>query len=191
MANTKKNVEKKDVQEVMTEEVVVTEELVEEVPVVAKPKKANKPKHDPDELIDCRSMVFGELMLIGPKTRMRYSWANEGDVRPVEYQDLVSWRALHSKYLFAPFIIIEDEDLCEEWNADLGPIYDKLQDVNLKDIFNMPHRQFVTQLKQLPETMKSSMQNMAYAMIQDGSLYDLRKIKAMDEILGTELTMMI
>jgi hypothetical protein len=186
MANTKKNVEKKDV----VEEVVVTEEFVEEAPVVAKPKKA-KPKHDPDELIDCRSMVFGELMLIGPKTRMRYSWANEGDVRPVEYQDLVSWRALHSKYLFAPFIIIEDEDLCEEWKVDLGPIYDKLQDVNLKDIFNMPHRQFVTQLKQLPETMKSSMQNMAYAMIQDGSLYDLRKIKAMDEILGTELTMMI
>ena len=50
---------------------------------------------------------------------------------------------------------------------------------------------FVAQLKQLPDTMKTSMQNMAYSMIQDGSLYDLRKIKAMDEILGTELTMMI
>jgi hypothetical protein len=32
---------------------------------------------------------------------------------------------------------------------------------------------------------------MAYAMIQDGTLYDLRIIKAIDEILGTELKMMI
>jgi hypothetical protein len=32
---------------------------------------------------------------------------------------------------------------------------------------------------------------MAYAMIQDGTLYDLRIIKAIDETLGTELMMMI
>ena len=191
MANTKKTVENKDMQETLVEEVVTAEEVIEEIPVVEKPKKVNKPKHDPSELIACRSMIFGELMLIGPKTKMRYSWANEGDIREVEYQDLVSWRALHSKYLFAPYIIIEDEDICEEWKADLGPVYDKLQDINLRDIFNMPQRQFVAQLKQLPDTMKTSMQNMAYSMIQDGSLYDLRKIKAMDEILGTELTMMI
>jgi hypothetical protein len=39
--------------------------------------------------------------------------------------------------------------------------------------------------------MKSTVQNMAYSMIQDGTLYDLRTIKAIDEILGTELKMMI
>ena len=177
MANTKKK--------------VVKEEIVETEVKVEAPKKINKPKHDPSELINCRSVVFGEFMLIGPKTHMRYSWANEGDTREVEYQDLVSWRALHSKYLFEPMIIIEDEDICEEWKADLQPIYNKLQDINLKELFNMPQRQFVSKLKQLPPTMKSSVQNMAYAMIQDGSLYDLRKINAMDEVLGTELKMMI
>jgi hypothetical protein len=55
----------------------------------------------------------------------------------------------------------------------------------------MPHRQFIAKLKQLPDAMKSTVQNMAYAMIQDGTLYDLRTIKAIDEILGTELKMMI
>ena len=58
-------------------------------------------------------------------------------------------------------------------------------------MFRLPHRQFVSQLKKLPESMKSTVQNMAYAMIQDGTLYDLRTIKAIDEILGTELKMMI
>ena len=179
MANTKKSTS------VVNEETVNTEETVKPV------KKVNKPKHDANELILCRSVVYGELMLIGPKTRMRYSWANEGDVREVEYQDLVSWRALHSPYLFEPMIIIEDEDICDEWAADLKDIYEKSKQVNLKEMFKLPHRQFVSQLKQLPEAMKSTVQNMAYNMVQDGTLYDLRTIKAIDEILGTELKMMI
>ena len=151
----------------------------------------NKPKHDPNEFIPCRSVRFGELRLIGPKTRTPYSWANEGDIREVEYQDLMSWKALGSKYLFEPFIIIEDEDIVEEWKADLGKLYAGLQEIDLKAMFKLPERQFIAQLKKLPEGMKSTVQNMAYAMIQDGTLYDLRVIKAIDTILGTELIMMI
>lgn len=182
MANNKKTV--------VEEEVVETEVAVEE-PKVETPKKVNKPKHEASELISCRSLVFGELRLIGPKTNMPYSWLNEGDSRDVEYQDLLSWKALGSRYLFEPFIIIEDDDLLEEWKSDLEPVYDKLENVSLKELFNLPQRQFVAQLKQLPAKMKMSVQNMAYSMIQDGTLYDLRKINAMDEVLGTELKLMI
>lgn len=180
MATTKKST--------VDNEEIIEDEVVEEV----KPtKKVNKPKHDPSELILCRSVRFGELRLIGPKTRMPYSWANEGDVREVEYQDLVSWRALHSRYLFEPMIIIEDEELVEEWKADLGKLYDEVQKIDLKELFRLPHRNFVAQLKKLPAGMKTTVQNMAYTMIQDGTLYDLRTIRAIDEILGTELMMMI
>jgi hypothetical protein len=181
MSNTKKTV--------VEDEVAVEE--TEVVETVKPAKKVNKPKHEPNELVMCRSVVFGELILIGPKTHMIYSWANEGDVREVEYQDLVSWRALHSKYLFAPLIVVEDEDICEEWKADLGKLYEEIQSVDLKEFFNLPIRQFTAQLKKLPATMKSSVQNMAYAMIQDKTLYDLRKIEAIDEILQTELKTMI
>lgn len=180
MATTKKTVE--------TEEIIETE-VVEEVKPT--PKKTNKPKHDPSELILCRSVRFGELRLIGPKTRMPYSWANEGDVREVEYQDLVSWRALRSRYLFEPMIIIEDEEIVEEWKADLGDLYEELQSIDIKEMFKLPHRSFVAQLKKLPAGLKTTVQNMAYSMIQDGTLYDLRTIKAIDETLGTELIMMI
>lgn len=181
MASTKKST-------VVTDEIIETE-VVEKVKPA--PKKVNKPKHDPSELILCRSVRFGELRLIGPKTRMPYSWANEGDVREVEYQDLVSWRALRHKYLFEPMIIIEDEDLVEEWKADLGDLYDKLQTIDIKAMFKLPHRQFIAQLKNLPAGMKTTVQNMAYSMIQDRTLYDLRIIDAIDETLGTELKMMI
>ena len=167
------------------------EEVKENETSKSAPKKTNKPKHDSNELILCRSVRFGELRLIGPKTHMPYSWANEGDVREVEYQDLVSWRALHSPYLFEPMIIIENQDICEEWSADLGKLYDNLQQIDLKEMFKLPHRQFVAQLKKLPDGMKTTVQNMAYSMIQNRTLYDLRTIDAIDEILGTELKMMI
>lgn len=189
MANTKKT--KVQTEEIVEQETVeVVKEVVEEV-VKPTSKKVNKFKHDPNEFIPCRSVRFGELRLIGPKTHTSYSWANEGDIREVEYQDLISWKALGSRYLFEPMIIIEDEDIVEEWKSDLGKLYDKLQQVDLKEMFKLPHRNFVAQLKKLPNGMKSTVQNMAYAMIQDGTLYDLRTIKAIDEILGTELIMMI
>ena len=183
MATTKKST-------VETEEIIETE-VVEEVKSAPAPKKVNKPKHDSNELILCRSVRFGGLRLIGPKTHMPYEWANEGDVREVEYQDLISWRALHSRYLFEPMIIIEDEDIVEEWKADLGELYEELQNVDIRAMFKLPHRQFVAQLKKLPAGMKTTVQNMAYSMIQDRTLYDLRIIDSIDEILGTELKMMI
>lgn len=185
MANTKKSA-------VESEETIETE-VIEEVVEAVKPapKKTNKPKHDPNELILCRSVRFGGLRLIGPKTHMPYEWANEGDVREVEYQDLVSWRALRSRYLFEPMIIIEDEDIVEEWKADLGDLYEELQNIDIRAMFKLPHRQFVAQLKKLPAGLKTTVQNMAYSMIQDRTLYDLRIIDAIDEILGTELKMMI
>lgn len=190
MANTKKS---KVVTEEVVEEVVAatnTEEVVEET-IIPAPKKVNKPKHDSNELIPCRSVRFGGLRLIGPKTHMPYEWSNEGDIREVEYQDLISWKALGSRYLFEPMIIIEDEQLVEEWKSDLGELYAGLQEIDLKAMFKLPTRQFVAQLKKLPEGMKPTVQNMAYAMIQDRTLYDLRTIDAIDEILGTELKMMI
>ena len=179
MATTKKST-------VETEEII---EAVEEVKIT--PKKASKVKHDPNEYVPCRSVRFGELILIGPKTRTPYRWANEGDIADVEFQDLMSWKALRHKYLFEPMIIIEDEDIVEEWSADLGKLYADLQYIDVKVLFKLPQRQFVAQLKKLPVGMKTTVQNMAYSMIQDGTLYDLRIIKAIDETLGTELIMMI
>ena len=190
MANTKKA--RASVEEVI-EKVVIedkVEEIVEET-IAPAPRKVNKVKHDPNEWIPCRSVRFGGLRLIGPKTHTPYEWVNEGDVKEVEYQDLVSWKALGSKYLFDPMIIIEDEDIVEEWKADLGKIYEGLQELDLKAMFKLPERQFVAQLKKLPEGMKPTVQNMAYAMIQDRTIDSLRIIDAIDEILGTELKMMI
>lgn len=172
-----------------TKKTAATEEVVAEMKEPVEPKKPVK--HDPTEAVLCRSVRFGELRLIGPKTRMPYVWSNAGDVREVEYQDLMSWRMLHSRYLFDPMIIIEDETICEEWSADLKTLYAEVQSVDLREIFELPIRQFTAQLKRLPDSMKVSVQNMAYTMLQDKTLYDLRKIEALDAAFGTELKTLI
>lgn len=182
MANIKKST-------VETDEIIETE-VIEEVKPTPK-KVAKAVKRDPGEYIPCRSVRFGELILIGPKTHTPYRWSNEGDIAEVEFQDLMSWKALRHKYLFEPMIIIEDESLVEEWKADLGKLYSELQYIDVKALFELPQKRFIAQLKKLPAGMKTTVQNMAYTMIQDRTLYDLRIIDAIDEILGTELKMMI
>lgn len=179
---------------VVEEPIIQEDSTVEEnATVEATPakKKAEKVKHDPDELIACRSVTFGELLLVGPKTGMQYSWSNEGDIREVEYQDLISLKAIRSSFIFKPYFVIEDEDIVNEWSRDLSDLYNRIGQIDIRDMFNLPQRQFVTQLKALPAAQKEAVQNTAYSMLQDGTLYDIRKIKAIDEILGTELISMI
>lgn len=173
-----------------TKKTTETEEIVEAV-IASTPKKVNKPKHDPNELIACRSVTFGGLRLIGPKTKMPYEWMNQGDYGEVEYQDLLAWKTLHAPCLFDPLFVIEDEEICNEWKTELGKVYENINNVDLEEMFKLPHRSFVAQLKKLPKGMKSTIQNMAYSKIQSKELYDLRTIEAIDEILGTELKIMI
>ena len=162
-----------------------------EIESKAAKKVARKVKHDPSELVMCKSTCYGGLHLIGPKTDMVYSWSNFGDVREVEYQDLLSWKVLHSQALFEPFIMIMDDDLREEWDRELGDMYRKIEKVDIEDLFEMPASQFKENLKKFPESVKESVKDIAYSKMKDQTLYDIRIIKAIDEILGTELLMML
>ena len=78
----------------------------------AAPKKTAK-KYAPSDMIPCRSITYGELLLPGAKTKLLYTWANYGDVTEVEFQDLQALKSTRSTYLFKPRFIIEDEELVE------------------------------------------------------------------------------
>ena len=91
------------------EDTKVEKDTVKEtVAEVKKPKK-----YEPDDLIPCRSMYAGTLLFTGDKTKITYEFSNMGDFRYIEYQDLLSALLVRKKSLFAPYIIIEDEELLE------------------------------------------------------------------------------
>lgn len=165
--------------EIHTEEIVETE--------VKKPVAKVTRKYDPDEQITCRSITYGELLVVGPKSKLLYSWSNYGDTTPVEYQDLQALRSIRSAHLLKPRIVVEDEELIAQWGKDFENLYSKIVDVDVEKILDLPIGKFKTALKNAPKGVQQAVKNIAGEKILDGSLDSLAKIKAIDEILGTDL----
>ena len=177
MANTKK---------IATEDVAELETPVETVVPVKKTAK----KFAPNDLIECRSVTGGELNLIGPKSQLLYQWADYGDTAEVEYQDLQALQSRKSGFIVKPRFIIENEDLVAQWGALLKPIYDKVNHQTIDEFFELPINKFKAYLKAMPVGIKDAIKTKAVQMIQSEELYDIRKVKAIDEELGTDFVNM-
>ena len=192
MANrTIKNTESEINEEpiVDTEEAIVEESKVNEPKKVQVTPKTNK-KYSPNDLVECRSVTGGELILIGDKSKLQYTWADYGDTAWIEYQDLQALQSRRSGFLTKPRFIIEDEILVEQWGSMLKPIYDKINTQSIEDFFALPLNKFKAQLKVMPEGLKDAVKTRAVQMIQSEELYDIRKVREIDEVLGTDFVEM-
>lgn len=178
MANTKKTTNAKSTAEKTTP-------VAETTKPVAAPRK-----FAPNEQIPCRSVTIGELVYVGVKTRIQYTWADYGDVAYLEYQDLQALQSMKSRFILDPLFIIEDEEVVAQWDKMLKPVYDRIKEEDLDAFFALPQNKFETALKNAPKGFQNSIKTKAVAMIQDGELDSLKKIKAIDEVLGTELAEM-
>ena len=168
-------------------ETIVTDNIESVEQEVKKPVAKTPRKYAPDDLIPCRSVTYGELLLSAPKSKLLYSWANYNDVTEVEFQDLQALKSTRSNYLFRPRIVIEDEELVEQWSKDFKDMYSKITHVDVEEIFDLPLGKFKTALKNAPKGVQQAVKNIAGEKIMNGSLDSLAKIKAIDDILGTDL----
>lgn len=172
-------------------------DVVEEVEAEVKAAKAKKPaekivrKYAPGDMIPCRSITYGELLLPGAKSKMLYTWSNYGDVTEMEFQDLQALKSTRSTYLFKPRFIIEDEELVDQWRSDLGKIYDDIVAIDVEAMFKLPTNQLKAKLKKAPVGIQQAVKNLAGEKIMNGSLDSLAKIKAIDEALGSDLKIYI
>ena len=172
-----------------TKKETVSEEM--EIATETKTTKKAPRKYAPDDMIVCRSITFGELLLTGKKSKLLYSWANYGDTTEVEYQDLQALKSTRSSYLFKPRFVIEDEELVEQWGKDFNDMYKNIVDVDVEDLFKLPAGQFKSKLKKAPKGVQQAVKNIAGEKIMNGTLDSLTKIKAIDEVLGTDLKLYI
>jgi len=167
---------------------------VEEVKAETKKEKAVQKtvrKYAPTDRIPCRSLTYGELLLTGPKTKLLHTWANYGDVTEMEYQDLQALKSTRSSYLFKPRFIIEDEELVEQWAGDFKKMYDDIVEMDVEALFRLPIGQLKAKLKKAPAGVQLAVKNMAGEKIMNGTLDSLAKIKAIDEVLDTQLMLYI
>lgn len=162
----------------------------EEIEVVKETKKTPR-KYAPDDMITCRSVTFGELLMTGKKSGLLYSWANHGDTTEVEYQDLQALKSTRSSYLFRPRFVVEDEELIAQWGKDFEKLYESIVNVDVEALFKLTPAQLKSKLKSAPRGVQQAVKNIAGEKILNGSLDSIAKIKAIDEILGTDLMIYI
>lgn len=172
---------------VMNEESIadeIVEQTIAEEPIVKEPVKKAPKKFAPDERIECRSVTVGRLDMVGPKSQLLYTWEDMDDITYVEYQDLQALQSRKSRFINKPRFIIEDEDIVAQWN--LESMYDKISKQTMEEFFALPITKFKAQLKTMPDGVKDSVKTKAVQMINSEELYDIRKVRAIDEAFGTE-----
>lgn len=159
----------------------------EEVNTVKETKKEDR-IFKPDDLISCRSITAGELLMEGYKTHFVYRWADYDDIQEVEYQDLqydvrIQGRS-YSKY---PRFIILDEDFIKQ-NPSLNEVYSKIYTLSdLRKIFDMSISEIKKTVAGLPSGVRDSLKTMVSTAVSNGTLDSINKIKVFDELFETDM----
>lgn len=145
----------------------------------------------PTDGVLCRSITPGQLFMEGLKSRILYTWLDNGDVVEVEYQDVVAAIRANRGYITLPLFVIEDKDVIAEY-PQLNKIYDALYTYkDLRDvILDLNPVDMKATIMKLPEGAKNSIKHIASQLISDGTLDSVKKIKTLDEIFDTELSIM-
>lgn len=146
-------------------------------------------KHDPSDLILCRSITPGRVSMEGINTKMVYRWMEYGDEIEVEYRDLASAVRSHSRFIFYPYFIIEDEDFIEEF-TELKKFYnEKFTTKELADILLMNEGDMEDAINILPKGAKEQLVNIASTKVANGELDSVRKIKSLERILDVDFSL--
>lgn len=177
-----------------TETTTVSEAVTE--PVAAEPVKTvevkkEKKTYAPTDGIQCKSITNGGLYMPGLKSNILYTWIDAGDVIEVEYQDLQAAIRSNNSYVMNPFFVIEDEELVAQF-PQLKKIYDALYSVGeLEDVLTeLSPGDMKATILSLPKGAQDSIKHLASKMVSDGRLDSVRKIKVLDEIFDTEMSIM-
>ena len=172
----------------LEENVTVNEEPKKAAPKKAAPVKKESKKYAPNDLIECRSVTGGGLILVGTKSQLQYEWEDYGDTAYVEFQDLQALQSRKSGFLVKPRFIIEDEELVEQWSSMLKPIYTKINNQDIDALFELSPDRFEKALSKMPDGIKDSVKTKTAQKLANDELHDIRIVKIIDKLLGTEFT---
>lgn len=162
---------------------VKTEKDVAPVKAVKKQRKFM-----PGDMIECRCVRPNKVIFYSSKTDTRYEFGGYGDINEVDYSDLLKLKASRSAVLYQPKILIEDEELREQWARDLESVRAEYEGIyETDDIFNKDEADFENYLRNASPAIKDLVRIAAVRLLNEGKLTDLRKIRTIDDVLGTKL----
>lgn len=153
--------------------------------------KKEKKTYAPSDGIPCKSITNGGLYMPGLKSNILYTWIDAGEVIDVECQDLQAAIRSNNGYVMNPLFVIEDEEFVAQF-PQLKKIYETLYSVGeLEDVITKlsPGSMKATILS-LPKGAQDAIKHLASKMVSDGRLDSVKKIKTLDEIFDTEMSVM-
>ena len=171
----------------MPKTAVKTEEINEEVKQTA--SKPVKKEFDPNEGVLCRSVTYGQLYVDGIKTGMKYIFSDYDDETDIEYRDLVALVRAKDKSVYKPRFIVMDEDFIEEYPTLKKFYSDHFATTNIKEILELPEYEMKEAISKLPKGAVETLKSMAVNQIVNGEIDSIRRIKALDEAFGTDLSL--
>lgn len=175
----------------LEEMATVNEDIKKTTPKKAVSAKKEVKKYAPTDRIECRSVTGGGLVLVGTKSQLQYEWEDYGDTAYVEFQDLQALQSRKSGFLVKPRFIIEDEELVEQWGSMLKPIYNKINNQDIEALFELTPDKFERALSKMPDGIKDSVKTKTAQKLANDELHDIRIVKIIDKLLGTEFTAML
>ena len=170
--------------------VINAEKVAVKVSTVPKDVASTPKKFANDDMIPCKSLRFGTLVHISKKTGNAYEWSNYGDIVDVAYTDLLAMKSAKSKFIFAPWMMILDEDaivaLKLEGVYDTFKIYE-----DVEKFLEQAPSVIQSKLQDAPAGFKDLIAYVAASMIRDGDLDSIAIIRAIDSSLHKNLSSLI
>lgn len=160
----------------------------EEVAPVKTPRK-----YEPTDTIMCHSIFPGRFLFSGPKSKIIYPFEACGDENPVEYQDLLAAMMSKKKSIMAPHIVIDDEELLEDFRwKQVKKVYDSMFVIKDMDKFlSMPYESFKKEFEKLPIGVKKNVMLEISARVRDGYFSEMKKIRLVDEACSSNIAVLL
>lgn len=149
---------------------------------------AKKKTFQPNDLIPCKSITAGELLMEGYKTHFVYRWADYDDIQEVEYQDLAYDIRIHGRsYSRYPRFIVLDDDFVEQ-NPVLNEVYSKIYSISdLRKMLDLSPAEIKKIIPTLPVGARESLKTIVSTAVSNGTFDSINKIKAFDEVFETQM----
>lgn len=153
-------------------------------------QKTTKIKYNSSDLIPCKSVRYGKMQYISKKSGTIYEWSDFGDVCELEYSDLLALKASKSVFLYDPWFLILDEDLQDAWKLkELYSYFNNFDEV--EEFLKQSASDIAKNLESAPRGYQDVIRYTARNMLQNGTLDSVAKIKTIDRILHTQLSVLL
>ena len=150
-------------------------------------------KYEPTDTIMCHSIFPGTFLFSGPKSKIVYPFEAPGDENPIEYQDLLAAMMSKKKSIMAPYIVIDDEELLEDFRwKQVKKTYDDMFAIKDMDRFlAMPFETFEKAFNELPIGVKKNVMLEISARVRDGRFSEMRQIRLVDEACSSNIAVLL